>query len=128
MVPATLLQRRPDIAASERKMAAANEEIGIAEAAFYPTLSLGASAGFEGTSALNWFDWPSRFWAVGPEMAETIFDAGRRRATKQMTEAVQQHAATASAQKTLSLLVSLRHAIKAESILTCRSSPGRLRH
>ncbi len=87
MVPATLLQRRPDIAAAERRMAAANEEIGIAEAAYYPTLSLNGSAGFEGTSALNWLSWPSRFWAVGPAMAETIFDAGRRHATRQMTEA-----------------------------------------
>ena len=87
MVPATLLQRRPDIAAAERRMAVANEEIGIAEAAYYPTLSLTGSAGFEGTSALNWLSWPSRFWAVGPAMAETVFDAGRRHATQQMTEA-----------------------------------------
>jgi NodT family efflux transporter outer membrane factor (OMF) lipoprotein len=87
MVPATLLERRPDIAGEERRMASANEEIGIAQAAYYPTLSLSAVAGFQGTSALNWFNWPSRFWAVGPGLSETLFDAGRRRATKQITEA-----------------------------------------
>ena len=81
MLPSGLLERRPDIAADERRMAAANEQIGIAQAAYYPTLSLSAIAGMEGTSALNWFDWPSRFWAVGPALSETIFDGGRRRAT-----------------------------------------------
>jgi NodT family efflux transporter outer membrane factor (OMF) lipoprotein len=81
-VPSQLLERRPDIAASERQMAAANEQIGIAQAAFYPTLSLSAVAGLQGTSALNWFTWPSRFWAVGPTFSETLFDAGRRRAAR----------------------------------------------
>src|SRR6202041_2890837 len=81
MLPSELLERRPDIPADERRMAAANEQIGIAQAAYYPTLSLSAIAGMEGTSALNWFDWPSRFWAVGPALSETIFDGGRRRAT-----------------------------------------------
>src|SRR3984957_5155157 len=81
-LPSQLLERRPDIAASERQMAAANEQIGIAEAAYYPTLSLSAVAGLQGTSALNWFNWPSRFWAVGPTFSETLFDAGRRRAVK----------------------------------------------
>jgi NodT family efflux transporter outer membrane factor (OMF) lipoprotein len=85
VMPAALLERRPDIAADERRMASANEQIGIAQAAFYPTLSLSAIAGFQGTSALNWFTWPSRFWAVGPGMSETLFDAGRRRATKNIT-------------------------------------------
>lgn len=80
VLPSQLLERRPDIAAAERRMAAANEQIGIADAAFYPTLSLGAQAGLLGTSALNWFTWPSRFWAVGPTFSETLFDAGRRRA------------------------------------------------
>jgi NodT family efflux transporter outer membrane factor (OMF) lipoprotein len=87
MMPSTLLERRPDIAADERRMASANEQIGIAQAAFYPTLSLSAIAGFQGTSALSWFNWPSRFWAVGPALSQTIFDAGRRGATKNITVA-----------------------------------------
>src|SRR5580698_10271889 len=91
-LPATLLERRPDIAGDERRMASANEQIGIAQAAFYPTLSLSAIAGFQGTSAANWFNWPSRFWAVGPELSQTLFDAGRRRATKHIT--VNQYDAT----------------------------------
>ena len=86
-LPTQLLERRPDIASSERQMAAANEQIGIAQAAFYPTLSLSAVAGLQGTSALNWFSWPSRFWAVGPSFSETLFDAGRRRSVRTMASA-----------------------------------------
>jgi NodT family efflux transporter outer membrane factor (OMF) lipoprotein len=86
-LPSQLLERRPDIASSERQMAAANEQIGIAQAAFYPTLSLSAVAGLQGTSALNWFSWPSRFWAVGPTFSETLFDAGRRRSVRTMASA-----------------------------------------
>jgi len=82
-VPSELLERRPDIAAAERRMAAANEQIGIARAAFFPTLLLSATAGFEGTSIMNWLNWPSRFWAVGPTVVQTLFDAGRRRATSE---------------------------------------------
>jgi NodT family efflux transporter outer membrane factor (OMF) lipoprotein len=80
-LPSQLLERRPDIAAAERRAAEANEQIGIARAAFFPTVTLGGSAGLEGTSILNWLIWPSRFWAVGPSFAQTLFDAGRRRAT-----------------------------------------------
>ena len=100
MVPAALLERRPDIAAQERRMAAANEQIGIAQAAYYPTLSLSAVAGLQGTSALNWFNWPSRFWAVGPSLSETIFDAGRRRSSKAITVA-QYDAETANYRQTV---------------------------
>jgi NodT family efflux transporter outer membrane factor (OMF) lipoprotein len=78
-VPSELLERRPDIAGSERLVAAANEQIGIAMSAFYPNLSLTGSAGLESSSIAKWFTWPSRFWSVGPQLAETLFDAGRRR-------------------------------------------------
>jgi NodT family efflux transporter outer membrane factor (OMF) lipoprotein len=79
-LPSELLQRRPDIASSERLVHAANEQIGIAMAAFYPTLTLGAAAGFENTGFAKWFGLPSRFWSVGPALAETLFDGGRRHA------------------------------------------------
>jgi NodT family efflux transporter outer membrane factor (OMF) lipoprotein len=82
-LPASLLERRPDIAAGERRVAEANDQIGIARAAFFPSLVLGATAGFTGTSITNWFNWPSRFWAVGPQMSQTIFDAGRRHAVSE---------------------------------------------
>ncbi len=86
-LPSQLLERRPDIAADERRMAAANEQIGIADAAFYPTLNLSAAAGLTGTSILNWFSWPSRFFAVGPSLTQTLYDNGRRRATSDVTRA-----------------------------------------
>jgi NodT family efflux transporter outer membrane factor (OMF) lipoprotein len=79
-VPSTLLERRPDIAAAERRVASANSQVGLAQAAFYPQVILGAAVGLQGTSIANWFNWPSRLWAVGPSAAQTLFDAGRRRA------------------------------------------------
>jgi NodT family efflux transporter outer membrane factor (OMF) lipoprotein len=86
-LPSELLQRRPDIAAAERRVAEANQQIGIARAAYFPTVTLGGTAGFAGTQGSNWFTWPSGFWAVGPALAETLFDAGRRRATSESARA-----------------------------------------
>jgi NodT family efflux transporter outer membrane factor (OMF) lipoprotein len=80
-VPSQLLERRPDIAASERLMEQANAQIGVARAAYFPTVTLGASAGFQSTSGSSWLSWPSRVWSVGPSISELIYDGGLRRAT-----------------------------------------------
>ncbi|MGH8777649.1 efflux transporter outer membrane subunit [Paraburkholderia sp.] len=79
-MPSALLERRPDIASAERKAAAANEQIGIAIAAFFPSLTLSASGGFENSVFSKLLTAPSRFWTVGPQLAATLFDAGLRSA------------------------------------------------
>jgi NodT family efflux transporter outer membrane factor (OMF) lipoprotein len=90
-IPSQLLQRRPDVAAAERTMAAANAEIGIAYAAYYPSLNLTGEVGFESSAIGSLVSWPSRFFSVGASFPETVFDAGLRRAT------VQQYVATYNA-------------------------------
>jgi NodT family efflux transporter outer membrane factor (OMF) lipoprotein len=93
--PSQLLERRPDIAAAERLVAQANAQIGIARAAYFPTVTLSAAAGFETVMFASWFTWPSRFFSVGPTVAETIFDAGLRRATvEQFRDQYQETVAT----------------------------------
>jgi NodT family efflux transporter outer membrane factor (OMF) lipoprotein len=86
-VPSRLLERRPDVAAGERSMAQANAQIGVARAAYFPSLTLSASAGLESSSISKLFTWPSRFFSVGPQMSETIYDGGLRRATMQQFRA-----------------------------------------
>ena len=86
-LPSQILERRPDVASAERLVAQANAQIGLATAAYYPTVTLSASAGFSNTSPTTWFTWPSRFWSVGPTLAETLFEGGLRRATVQQFRA-----------------------------------------
>ena len=80
-VPSQLLERRPDIATAERLVAQANAQIGIAKAAYFPSITLSAAAGLESSSIATWFTWPSRFFSLGPAAAETLFDGGLRHAT-----------------------------------------------
>jgi NodT family efflux transporter outer membrane factor (OMF) lipoprotein len=82
-VPSQLLERRPDIAGAERTLAEANATIGIGYGAFFPTVTLSASGGFQASSLTHWFDWPSRFWSIGPTLAQTLYNGGLYRAELQ---------------------------------------------
>jgi NodT family efflux transporter outer membrane factor (OMF) lipoprotein len=93
-LPSTLVQRRPDIAGAQRRMMAANANIGVARAAYFPSLTLGAQAGFESQAFSNWLSAPSAFWAIGPNALLSVFDGGLRRA--QVAQARAEFDATAA--------------------------------
>lgn len=82
-LPSQLLERRPDIAAAERTLAEANATIGIGYGAFYPSVTLTAGGGFEASNFSHWFDWPSRFWSIGPQLSQTLYNGGLYRAELQ---------------------------------------------
>ncbi|MDT3715604.1 efflux transporter outer membrane subunit [Pseudomonas soli] len=87
-LPSQLLERRPDIASAERKVMAANANIGVSRAAYFPDLSLSMNGGYSSSSFNNWIELPNRYWSVGPQLALTLFDAGKRSAEVDRSVAV----------------------------------------
>jgi NodT family efflux transporter outer membrane factor (OMF) lipoprotein len=116
-LPSELLERRPDIAAAERRVAAANAQIGVAQAAYYPTLSLNASGGFASSTLGKLFSLPSRFWSVGPQLLGTLFDGGRRRATVEQAEANYDATVAAYRESVLGALQSVEDNLSALRVL-----------
>jgi NodT family efflux transporter outer membrane factor (OMF) lipoprotein len=116
-VPSELLERRPDIAAAERRMAAANANIGVASAAFFPTVKLSGIAGFQSGGLDMLFDWPSNFWAVGPSLTLPLFQGGQLNATLAQTKAVYEETVAKYRQTVLSAFAEVENNLAAEHLL-----------
>jgi NodT family efflux transporter outer membrane factor (OMF) lipoprotein len=116
-VPSDLLQRRPDVAATERNMAQSNALIGVGIAAFYPNFNISGSAGLESSAINNWMAWPSRFFSIGPAAAETLLDGGQRRAVVAQYKAQYQAQVANYRQTVLSALQATEDTLASERIL-----------
>jgi NodT family efflux transporter outer membrane factor (OMF) lipoprotein len=117
-VPAELLQRRPDVAAAERLAAAANAQIGVAEAAYYPTVSVNVQGGFESSSLAKWFSWMGRFWSAGVSASQTLFDGGLRGANVDQSRAAYDATVAAYRQTVLTGFQEVEDNLAAQRILT----------
>ncbi len=117
-LPSELLERRPDIAGAERRVAAANAQVGVATAAFFPRLLLAASGGWQSTSLASLFSVPSRFWSIGPSLAETIFAGGRRRAAAAQARASYDEAVAVYRQTVLGALQDVEDQLSAVRVLS----------
>jgi NodT family efflux transporter outer membrane factor (OMF) lipoprotein len=104
LLPSTLLQRRPDIAAAERRVAAAYGQIGVADAAFFPSLTLSANAGYRGSSLSNLISAPNLFWSIGPSLAQGLLDGGARKAASAQARASADQATATYRQTVLTAL------------------------
>jgi NodT family efflux transporter outer membrane factor (OMF) lipoprotein len=121
-VPSTLLERRPDIAAAERRVAAANADVGEATSAFFPDLLLSASGGVEASGVAQWAALPSRFWAIGPALVGTLFDGGRRKQALHQAEAKEEGAAADYRQTVLSSFQDVEDNLSSVHVLTDEAS------
>ena len=117
-LPSELLERRPDIAAAERRMAASNANIGVATAAFFPTVKLSGIAGFQSGGLDMLFDWPSNFWAVGPSVTLPLFQGGQLNATLRQTKAVYEETVAKYRQTVLSAFAEVENNLAGEHLLT----------
>jgi NodT family efflux transporter outer membrane factor (OMF) lipoprotein len=117
VLPSDLLERRPDIASAERQVAAANQNVGYARTAYFPSLNLAAEAGFETSKMAKLFNWPSRFWSVGPQLSATLFSAGALRAVNEQAEAEYDQAVANYRQAVLAAFQSVEDNMAAGRIL-----------
>jgi len=116
-VPSALLERRPDIAAAERRVIAANAEIGVAKSAYFPDLTLSASGGYRGSNLADWISMPNRFWSIGPQFAMTLFDAGLRRSKTEQAEARYDQQVARYRQTTLQAIAEVEDALVQLNVL-----------
>lgn len=116
-LPSALLERRPDVAAAERRVAAANARIGVAQSAYFPQLLLSASLGYRSSEAASWLSAPSRFWSLGPALAQSLFDAGLRRAQGEQALALYDATVADYRQVTLSAIAEVEDNLAALRIL-----------
>jgi multidrug efflux system outer membrane protein len=117
ILPADLLEHRPDIAAAERNLAAANSDIGVAKAAFFPALKINGLAGFQSVDASSWFDWPSRLWSVGPNVELPLFTGGLNRAKLAAARAAYNETVANYRQTVLSAFGEVEDALAAQRLL-----------
>ena len=116
-LPSTLLERRPDIAAAERTVAAANAQIGVAKAAYFPSLTLSASGGYRSDSFSDWISLPNRIWSLGPQLALTLFDAGLRKAQTDAAIASYDASVASYRQTVLTAFQAVEDSLAAQSML-----------
>jgi NodT family efflux transporter outer membrane factor (OMF) lipoprotein len=118
ILPGDLLEHRPDIAAAERRMAAANASIGVAKSAFFPSIRINGLAGFQSVDAGSLFNWPSRFWAVGPTLNLPLFTGGLNRANLRAAQASYDETVADYRQTVLTAFTQVQDALYAEHLLT----------
>lgn len=116
-LPSELLERRPDIAAAERRMMAANAQVGAAQGAFYPRVRFDGLAGFQSIDASTWFDWPSRVWALGPSIQLPLFTGGQNRAQLAFAQATYRETLASYRQIVLTAFQEVEDQLAAQQLL-----------